>query len=232
MTQLAVQTIAIDGPVASGKTSAGRLLAGRLGFRFLDTGVMYRAIAWLALQRQVPPEDAAALGALAEANPVRLASDDSSLVAVAGRTVGPELRTPPVEQVVSLVAKASPVRRALVAQQRRIAGCGRIVMLGRDIGTEVLPDAGLKVYLQASAECRAQRRWQEMQRRGGDSIPDFAEVLADIQRRDGMDQEREDSPLRPADDAWHLNTDHLTIEQVVQQIIAKARQIPHPPPGG
>lgn len=215
-----VRTIAIDGPVASGKTVTGRAVAERLGFWFLDTGIMYRAVTWLALHGGTPLDDEAALGALAKSHTIQLVSGDSSRVAIAGREIGPELRKPDVEGNVSQVSKASPVRRALVAQQRAIAAKGGIVMTGRDIGTVVLPDAGLKVYLLASAERRARRRWQEMQERGREA--DYETVLQETLARDGIDSSRADSPLRPAADAWRLDTGPLTIGQVVDRIVQKA----------
>ena len=215
-----VRTIAIDGPVAAGKTVVGRAVAERLGFWFLDTGVMYRAVTWLALYEGAPLDDEEALGALAEAHTVQLVSIDSSRVAIAGHEIGPELREPDVEDNVSRVSKASPVRRALVARQRAIAAEGEIVMTGRDIGTVVLPDAGLKVYLVASAEQRARRRWQETRDRGRETA--YETVLQETRDRDAIDSSRNDSPLRPAADAWRLDTGHLTIEQVVDRIVQKA----------
>jgi cytidylate kinase len=215
-----VRIIAIDGPVAAGKTVVGRAVAERLGFWFLDTGVMYRAVTWLALREGAPLNDEEALGALAEAHTVQLVSTDSSRVAIAGHEIGPELREPEVEGNVSQVSKASPVRRALVARQRAIAAEGEIVMTGRDIGTVVLPDAGLKVYLLASAEQRARRRWQETRDRGRETA--YETVLQETRDRDAIDSSRNDSPLRPAADAWRLDTGHLTIDEVVDRIVEKA----------
>ena len=214
-----VSVIAIDGPVAAGKTAVGRELARNLGFAYLDTGIMYRAITWLALHSGIPVEDQASLGELARANPVGLVGDEGDRVSVSGHSLGPELRDSSVEENVSVVSKAPPVRRELVAQQRRIASQGKIVMIGRDIGTVVLPDADLKVYLTASAENRAQRRWLEMRDRG--QPVELETVMSQTLARDEIDSNREDSPLKPARDAWELNTDGLDIEQVVRKIIAR-----------
>ncbi len=216
-----VSTIAIDGPVAAGKTVVGRELAGRLGFSFLDTGVMYRAITWLALTNGTSIDDPDSLGELAAANPVQLISKDSSRVRVGGNEVGQELREPYIETKVSAVSTVSPVRRAMVAQQREMAAQGEIVMTGRDIGTVVLPDADLKVYLLASPENRARRRWKEMEERGQGT--EFEKVLEETKRRDGIDSGRDDSPLRAASDAWTLDTEFLTIAQVVDRIIKEVQ---------
>ena len=219
-----VSVIAIDGPVAAGKTAVGRELARALGFGYLDTGIMYRAITWLALKNGIPVDDTNSLGELARANPLEMAGDPDSIsgdrVSVAGHTLGPELRDSSVDGNVSAVSMASPVRKELVAQQRQTAHKGKIVMVGRDIGTVVLPDADLKVFLTASPENRAQRRWQEMRDRG-EAIELFT-VLSETLARDKKDSNREDSPLKPAEDAWELNTDGLDIQQVVQKIIDRA----------
>ena len=212
-----VSVIAIDGPVAAGKTVVGRELARNLGFAYLDTGIMYRAITWLALHSGIPVEDETSLGELAQANPVDSIGEEGNRVSVAGHALGPELREPSVEGNVSEVSKAPPVRRALVAQQRQIAGRGKIVMIGRDIGTVVLPDAPLKAYLDASAGERARRRHAELQAAGRtDTIDDVREQLA---MRDEIDSQRDASPLRPAGDALVINTGKLTVQQVVDAIL-------------
>ena len=228
-----IHDIAIDGPAASGKTVVGRQVAQRLGWWFLDTGVMYRAVTWLALERGVSSEDAEALGELAEFVQVKPVSRNGDSVEVAGRLVGPELRESRVDNNVSNVSRHPVVRRALVEQQRNYAatvvqgtngssppevGCG-IVMIGRDIGTVVLPDAGLKVYLSASAEERARRRWREMRDRGQEIK--LATVLQEIESRDAIDSSREDSPLRPASDAWQFDTTGLSIEDAVEAILRR-----------
>ena len=215
-----VSVIAIDGPVAAGKTAVGRELARTLGFGYLDTGIMYRAITWLALKNGIPVNDPDSLGELARANPLEMLGEDSDRVSVGGHTLGPELRDSSVDGNVSAVSMASPVRRELVAQQRQIAAKGAIVMIGRDIGTVVLPEADLKVFLTASPENRAQRRWQEMRDRG-EEVELFT-VLNETLARDKKDTSRDDSPLKPAEDAWELNTDGLNIQQVVQKIIDRA----------
>ena len=219
----AVQVIAIDGPVAAGKTVVGRRLAQRLGFDHLDTGNMYRAITWLALDRNVPVSDDEALGKLAEDNPIRLDGQDAEQVIVGSHRLGPQLRAPEVTGQVSLVSKVSAVRRALVRQQRELASKGNIVMIGRDIGTVVLPNADLKVYLQASAEGRARRRWREMREQGSDVS--FQQVLQETQARDEIDSGREDSPLMMAQDAFLLDTDGLDVEQVVDRIMQRIRDM-------
>ena len=229
-----IQTVAIDGPAASGKTVVGRELARRLGWWFLDTGIMYRAVTWLALEQGISPDDADALGGLVEFVQVKPVSKDGDSVQVAGRHVGPELRELRVDNNVSNVSRHPNVRRALVEQQRGYAravtagvngaqpeeSSRGIVMIGRDIGTVVLPDAGLKVYLTASAEQRAIRRCREMRQRGQNA--DVAAVQAEIEARDLIDSSRDDSPLRPADDAWRLDTSDLTVEAAVEAILREA----------
>ena len=215
--------ISIDGPVAAGKTAVGRLLSRRLGYRLIDTGSMYRAVAWLALERRIDPSDEDALKRLAELTPVDITQRDGrEVVIIAGEDVSDRLRTPEVEQVVSLVARVPGVRKALVEQQRRIAAGGRIVMVGRDIGTVVLPDAGLKLFLLASPGERARRRYLELEQSG--QQVNQQKVLDDLLARDKLDSERADSPLRPAEDALKLDTDDLSLERVVARILALIRE--------
>lgn len=226
-----IRTIAVDGPAASGKTVVGRRLAEFLGYWFLDTGIMYRAVTWLALERGVSPDDAEGLGRLAGAVQLRPVSMQGEAVEVAGTRVGPELRENRVDNNVSNVSRHPAVREALVEQQRNYADSvtGRengsipdgngIVMIGRDIGTVVLPDAELKVYLTASAGERAARRCLEMQGKG--QAADLASVLADIEARDAIDSSRDTSPLRPAPDAWQLDTTCLEIDEVVSAILQR-----------
>lgn len=216
-----ISVIAIDGPVAAGKTAVGKELAQSLGFASLDTGIMYRAITWLALHTGISVENETSLGDLARNNPVSLEGDEGNRVSVAGHILGPELRESSVDRNVSMVSKASPVRRELVDQQRQIAAQSKIVMIGRDIGTVVLPDADLKVYLTASPVIRAMRRWREMRDRG--EVVELETVLSETLARDDIDSNRDDSPLKPAKDAWQLNTDCLNIGQVVQKIVDRTK---------
>jgi len=225
-----LNVIAIDGPVASGKTALGRRLAERLGWRTLDTGVMYRALTWLALERGIDLQDDTAVTRLAEqteleVGPPTLGSDESATIMVGGRDATPHLRAPHVEASVSTIAAVPGVRRRLVQLQRRQAQQGRIVMVGRDIGTVVVPDAAVKIYLEASPEVRARRRAAERQA-GGLAVKE-TDVLTDLIRRDRWDAERIDSPLRAADNAAHLNTDELSIEETVEAAIQiAASQLP------
>ena len=218
-----VNVIAIDGPVAAGKTVVGRKLAQTLGFTYLDTGIMYRAVTWLALNKGIAIGDETLLGSLAHDNPIELVEDNSEQVSVAGNILGLELREANVDQNVSIISKAGPVRTELVAQQRKIAAKSKIVMIGRDIGTVVLPDADLKIYLTASPETRAKRRWQEMQDRG--ETTELMTVLTQTIKRDEIDSGRANSPLKPADDAWHINTDGLSIQQLVKQIVDRTKTL-------
>lgn len=207
--------ITIDGPGAVGKSVIGDLLAQRLGYRFLDTGAMYRALTLLALERGADLGDEKALGELAVASDIEL---DSLTVLVAGRDVTLDIRHEEVEKGVSLVAKVGGVRRALVAKQRQMAQGGRVVMAGRDIGTVVLPQAELKLYLAASPEERARRRYLELVQRGDEA--NYDQVLAELERRDRIDSERELAPLQPAPDARIIDTDSLDIERVLAEIMA------------
>ncbi len=210
--------IAIDGPVASGKTAVGRLVARRLGLRFLDTGSMYRAVTRVASDTGVDLNDADALTALAERLDLRLSFiDGADRLTADGADVTDGLRTPDVERGVSLVARVPGVRRSLVAQQRRMAADGPVVMAGRDIGTVVMPDAPVKVYLNASARVRAGRRRRDMVADGSEA--DERQVLEGLIRRDKIDSERADSPLRPARDAVIMDTDDLGIEHVADKIV-------------
>lgn len=208
--------IAIDGPVASGKTTVGRELARRLGYAFVDTGVYYRAVTVAALDAATPLDDEAALTRLAEAMDVRLGEGGKS-VSVDGVDVTSRLRAPEVDAAVSAVAKVGGVRRAMVAQQRATAEGGDVIMVGRDIGTHVLPDAA-KVYLDASREERARRRFRELART--DEARSEAEVLGNLELRDTIDSGRADSPLRVAEDARRVVTDGLAVADVVGYILA------------
>jgi cytidylate kinase len=207
-------TIAIDGPGAVGKSAIGSLLAQRLGYRFLDTGAMYRALTWLALELGIDLEDEKALEELALGANIELASE---AVMVAGRDVTGDIRGEEVERGVSLAAKVAGVRRALVAKQQQLAQGGQVVMAGRDIGTVVLPHAELKLYFAASPEERARRRYLELVQRGEEA--NYEQVLAELKRRDKIDSERALAPLQPAPDAKIIDTDGLNIEQVLAEIM-------------
>jgi cytidylate kinase len=218
---LKISTIAIDGPAASGKSTVGELLARRLGYLYFDTGVMYRAVTWAALDRGIPIEDEAAVTALAEVLHIDVtpstADDGRQYTVLAdGVDITWEIRTPEVNAAVSPVSAYPGVRKEMVRQQRRVAKCGRVVMVGRDIGTVVLPDADLKIYLDASVEERARRRWQEELARGDES--DYEAVLASMRRRDEIDSNRDVSPLRAAEDAMVLDSTALTIEEVTTAV--------------
>jgi cytidylate kinase len=213
------RSIAIDGPAASGKTSVGTLLARRLGYRFLDTGTMYRAVTLAAVKRGIDLQDEVALSALAlvlEMQVVFRESGDRLLVDATDVTDG--LRGPEIDRGVSLVARVSDVRTAMVRQQQAIARDGPIVMVGRDIGTVVLPAARVKVFLSASVEVRAQRRYKELHDLG--QPPDYDRLVDDITRRDKIDSERSDSPMKPDDDALVIETDTLGVDQVAKRIMS------------
>ena len=214
------ESVAIDGPVASGKTAVGRRLAQRLGYRFLDTGAMYRAFTWAAVNRDVDPDDWESQARLAGQLRIRLVpGDDGNRLFVDDQDVTDHLRSPEVERNVSLFSRVPGVRAALVEQQRAVAREGPIVMAGRDIGTVVLVDAEVKVFLDASVEVRARRRFRELESGGGER-PDIHRVREELERRDMIDTEREDSPLRPANDAVRIDTDCLETEEVVDSIMS------------
>ncbi len=215
--------IAVDGSAASGKSSVGRKLAERLGYPFLDTGVMYRAVTVVALQRRLDINDEAALGALAstarlDVGPPSAGSGETCAISVNGQDVTSMLRLPEVEDAVSLVSRVAGVREALVRLQREIAGRQAMVMAGRDIGTVVLPDADIKIYLDASLDERARRRHQEFAGAGRNVTKSL--VLDDLRRRDQIDSERDLSPLRPADDAVIIVTDGLSQDDVFRRVLA------------
>jgi cytidylate kinase len=210
-------TIAIDGPAACGKTTVGRLLATKLGYRFVDTGAMYRALTWEALRLRVDIEDEGALGRLAARTKMEFPPDGDDGIVVNGRYINNELRSPEVDFGVSPVAKVAGVRKVLVQNQQLIAKDGRIVMVGRDIGTNVLLDADLKVYLDVSVEEQARRRYKEMVEQGEKA--EYKEILASLIRRDRIDSKRSVNPLCKADDAYVINTDIMDANGVLGEIL-------------
>jgi cytidylate kinase len=216
------QLIAIDGPVAVGKSSVGLRLAKRLGYVFFDTGMIYRAFTWKVRKSGVPPQDEPKLCQLAAATEFRFIPSKGGALSVFidGEDVTSRLLCTEIEDLVASVAKVAGVRQAMVSEQRELAQRGGVVMAGRDIGTVVLPWAELKIFLTASTEVRAERRHKELLKRGQNSS--LESVLADLKRRDEMDINRSISPLKPAEDAIIINTEELDLEQVVDRIRALA----------
>ena len=216
-------TIAIDGPAASGKSTVGCLLAERLGYLYFDTGVMYRAVTWAALGRGIAIEDEAAVTALArrlKIEVLRPTVDDGRQYTVLadGQDVTWDLRRPEVDRSVSPVSAYPGVRAALTIQQQRIGRRGRVVMVGRDIGTVVLPNADLKIYLDATVEERVERRYREVVSRGEPA--DYERVRDSVRRRDQIDSNRPLAPLRAAPDAVVIDTTPLSVEQVLERVLA------------
>lgn len=218
-----IEAVAIDGPVASGKTSVGARVARRIGYAFLDTGLMYRAATWKAVHSRVDVNDEPGLTNITEAMTITLTSgDEGDRLIVDGLDVTDHLRTAAVDRNVSAVSAVKGVRRALTPHQRRIAEEGPIVMVGRDIGTVVLTDARTKVYLDASVDTRASRRHAEILASGASS--EFEQVVADTVRRDRIDSERSEAPLSAAEDAFIVDTDGLSLDEVVEHIVNLVEQ--------
>lgn len=215
--------VALDGPGSSGKSSVGAAAAARLGYRFCDTGLLYRAVTWLALRRGIGETDVPGLAGLVDE--VELVPDESGRlahVAVDGEDVTEAVRGPGVDAAVSSISRVPELRGALLERQRRIAAAGRIIMAGRDIGTVVLPDADLKLFLDASVEERARRRAEE---RGLDpDDPEAAAILEGLRRRDELDTTRPVAPLRAAPDAVHLRTDGNALETTVGLVVEAIRR--------
>jgi cytidylate kinase len=214
--------IAIDGPAGSGKTVVGQCLAEALGYVYLDTGALYRALAWLALDRGVDPNDARRLAELAREATIQVERptiDDGRLytVTVNGQDVTSELSTERVAETVSIVAAHPEVRAELLPLQRRLASLGKIVMAGRDIGTIVCPSAELKLYLEAPLPVRVARRIEQLKALGRE--PDPVQVAAEMAERDRIDESRAAAPLKPAADARVIDTSILTMDEELAMIL-------------
>jgi cytidylate kinase len=216
-----IKIIAIDGPAASGKSTLGKKLADALGYLFFDTGVMYRAITWLAIEREVDLDDETAIAKLAQetdidVRPPSIADGRSSDVLIDSQDITWEIRRSEVDENVSQVAAYPQVRKALTGQQRRIGLRGNVVMVGRDIGTVVLPEAELKIYLDASVEERARRRYEEMLQRGEPA--DYQEIFSAMRKRDRIDSTRAIAPLRAAQDAIVLQSNGMDAQEVFEHV--------------
>ena len=220
-------TIAIDGPAASGKTTVGEKLARQLGFLFFDTGIMYRAVTLAVLRSNIDPKAETLVSELADKVKIDVAppgKDDGRLadVLLDGDDVTWDVRSREVESNVSVVSTYKGVRDAMTEQQRRIGARGDVVMVGRDIGTVVFPDADLKVFLEASAEERARRRYTELVNRG--QAADYDQILESTRQRDEIDRNRVIAPLKPADDSVILDTDNVAIDDVVNKILSLIKE--------
>lgn len=218
--------IAIDGPAASGKTTIAEKLAEALDYLYFDTGVMYRAVTLAVMQKGLSVQDEAAAVETAAAVQIDVQPPSKSDgrkydVLLDGEDVTWEIRQQAVEKNVSQVSAYQGVREEMTLQQRRIGKRGHVVMVGRDIGTVVLPDAELKIYLDASVEERARRRFLELQARGLQIV--YEDILADMKRRDQFDSTRKIAPLKPAEDAVQINSDGLTVDQVLEKIMLLIR---------
>jgi len=217
--------IAIDGSAVSGKSSAGREFAAQIGYRFLDTGLMYRAATWNALRIGANVNDTSAVIAATEQMKFTVSETKNSgnQMVIDGEDITQHLHSVAVDDSVSAVSAIGRVREIMVAEQRRLAGEGEIVMVGRDIGTVVIPDAPLKIYLTATARTRAIRRHRDFLAEGAEV--DFEDILRSLERRDKIDSSRKESPLRPAGDARVIDTEDLSFEQVVEQLVELAKDV-------
>ncbi len=226
-----INVIAIDGPAASGKSTISQLLAERLGFLFLDTGCMYRAVTLAALRRGIAVTDETAVTHLAQEIDIDIQPETGAggrhgrhsdgrhyTVLLDGQDTTWAIRTPAVDAHVSQVSSYLGVRQEMVQRQRLLGARGGIVMVGRDIGTVVMPDAPLKLYITATAEERARRRWHDRRRQGHEA--DYDAILADVKRRDGIDSSREHSPLRPAADALMIDTTGRPVDEIVEALMS------------
>ena len=217
------RTIAIDGPAGAGKSTIGALVAERLGYLFLDTGAMYRAVALAASRRGIDPDDGPRLATLAREvrvliGPPTVRDGRAYTVLLDGEDVTWQIRDPEIDRIVSQVARIPAVRDAMVEQQRALAQRGRLVMVGRDIGTVVLPTADRKIFLTASAAERAKRREEELRSRG--QVRPRQELLQEILRRDKLDSERAVAPLKAADDAIVVQTDGLSVGEALDRVLS------------
>jgi len=214
--------IAIDGPAGAGKSTVAKRVAKELELRYLDTGAMYRAVALLARRAGLGPSDGERASALAAACTISFEPGDPQRVLLDGEDVTAAIREPEIGDLASALSVCSPLRRVLVERQKGLLVGGGFTLEGRDATTVVAPDAHLKIYMTASIQERARRRCLELKERG---LPaDFAQIEAQIAERDARDSTREDSPLRVADGAVVLNTDGLTIDEVVEKVVALARE--------
>ncbi len=214
--------IAIDGPAASGKTTLGKQLADELGYLFFDTGVMYRAVTLAVILKAIDTQDEQAVSNLAQRVDIdvmtaSVADGRSCDILLDDKDVTWQIRDPEVESRVSIISAYPGVRQAMTERQRKIGLRGKVVMVGRDIGTVVLPEADLKIYLDASAEERAQRRTDELRNRGEN--PDFKQILSSMQKRDEIDSNRAIAPLKPAADAVILDSINLNANQVLDKVL-------------
>ena len=215
--------VAIDGPAGAGKSTVAQRAARKLGCTYIDTGAMYRAVAWKTLQRKQPVTDELILDVVKDVHVELAYVEGKTTVSVDGTDVTGEIRTPEVTAIVSQVAALGPVRSRMVELQRRMAAKGSVLMDGRDIATSVLPDANVKIFLTASIEERARRRFKEMQEKGYNVS--LEELQKDIAARDKADSEREISPLVQAPDAELLDTSNMGIDEVVQAIIDRCSRV-------
>lgn len=221
-----VLQIAIDGPVGAGKSSVARLVAQRLGWLYVDTGAMYRAAALIALRKEIPLRDGAAVARLVRGAAFEMRNPEGeerdgrlTTLLINGEDVSWKIRTEEVSRAASITATHKEVREELVRKQQELASKAQVVMEGRDITFRVLPDANLKIFLTASEEERARRRQRQLQERGRDV--DYQEVLLDLQRRDARDSRRTVDPLQVVPDAWVLDTTNLTISETVERILGR-----------
>ena len=207
--------MAIDGPAGAGKSTVAKAVAKRLGYRYMDTGAMYRALAWKAMRHGAAPDDEIALGRILESTEVDLGADGA--VMLDGADVSGAIRTPEVGQMASQVSGMKIVRQRMADLQRSMGRSGSVVAEGRDMGTVVFPEAEVKIYLDASPETRARRRFNELAPK--DSTLTLEQTLADVMRRDRRDKERAVAPLRRADDAVFIDSTALPVDAVVDRIL-------------